>query len=145
MIFLECIGSRACLSATVNGCIPEECGFFSYMRPTSSLARAGARKSQDMQKAYQPSYPLQWPPRQAERECAAIANTIPVSLQQGSRPLVRLAAFLRLRKPFCGAAAKSSGGLPPQGAGGCPTHICLKKSVFTKSGCPKIITFAQMF
>ena len=32
MIFLECIGSRASLSATVNGCIPEECGFFLCIR-----------------------------------------------------------------------------------------------------------------
>jgi len=75
MIFLEYVGSRACLSATVNGCIPEECGFFCAGAPQARLQGRSAS----------------------------------------------------------------------QGVGGCPAHICLKKSVFTKSGCPKIITFAQMF
>ena len=60
MIFLEYVGSRACLSATINGCIPKECSFFAYA-PRKFAYRGDARKSQDMLEAYQPLNLLQGP------------------------------------------------------------------------------------
>ena len=37
MIFLEYVGLRASLSATINGCIPKGCGFFCVCAPQARL------------------------------------------------------------------------------------------------------------